>query len=542
MTTASGTNPGDPGEPVVRFGDPLPVKDVGPPVVVSGASPKKVPAEGGPEVVITGTGFTGATAVAFGSSSVKVAARFKVDSDTQITATAPDSTKAFTPSSDLTIYVTTASGTNPGNPGEPVVRFGDPRGAKLEREAGSDETYDAAIKTGQWTEAARALEKFTTDEIKERLGKLKPAQVKKLRKAALDDSSLGPQSMVAILAEPAAKKAAGTSDDEPDPRADGVSAAGEGPPRADADKQAGDSLSTKEVTPTDRDKQTSDAATKAAGKAVEAALKQFLKTSRGKEIQKAAEGEFDKIPSSLPYIVGAALVGGAIIGLAKTHGEPPITESPDIPLPDLGQVKLTGKITWEGPVDKPTKTEVMFTFEIPLGKRDPEKSPKSDADKVAEDKRKLEADHDARQKKEPDDLPKISGDPAPTLPKGKGSTTLLDAFDVSRLKGKPMNLNAMAKKLKPISDGTTGRLRVVAFWGEPVGDDKDAVAKGEERNRNRAAASARKTVAALQEFFKPKFEGRIDLVVANSREDPVGFSSADTTAVGTHEVAVVFMP
>ena len=529
----------------MRFGDPLPAKEVGPPVVVSGVSPKKVPAEGGPEVVITGTGFTGATAVAFGSSSEKVAARFKVDSDTQITATAPDSTKAFTPSSDLTIYVTTASGTNPGGPDTPVVRFGDPPGAspaKLEREAGSDETYDAAVKTGQWTEAARALEKFKTDEIKERLGKLKPAQVKKLRKAALDDSSLGAQSMVAILAEPAAKKAAGASDDEPDSRADGVSPAGEGPPRADADKKAGDSLSTKEVTPTERDKQTSDAATKALGKAVEAARKQFLSTSLGKQIRKAAETDFDKIPSSIPYIVGGAVVGAAIVGLAKTHGEPPITESPDIPLPDLGPVKWKGKITWEGPVDKPTKTEVIFTFEIPLGKRDPEKSPKSDADQVAEDKRKLEAEQDARQKKKPDDLPKISGDPAPPLAKGKGSTALLDAFDVSRLKGKPMNLNAMAKKLQPLSDGTTGRLRVVAFWGEPVGEDKDAVAKGKERNRNRAAASARKTVAALQEFFKPNFEGRIDLVVANSQDDPVGFSPADTNAVGTHEVAVVFMP
>jgi PKD repeat protein len=52
---------------------------------VSGLSPKSGPAAGGTSVTVTGTGFTGATAVRFGSAS----ASFTVNSDTSITATSP---------------------------------------------------------------------------------------------------------------------------------------------------------------------------------------------------------------------------------------------------------------------------------------------------------------------------------------------------------------------------------------------------------------------------------------------------------------------
>ena len=88
-------------------------------------SPGKGPAAGGISVTITGTGFTGATAVAFGSDSQKIPAKFKVDSDTQITATTPDSTRFYTSGSDLEAFVATKAGPS-RRAGEhiPTVRFG----------------------------------------------------------------------------------------------------------------------------------------------------------------------------------------------------------------------------------------------------------------------------------------------------------------------------------------------------------------------------------------------------------------------------------
>ncbi|WP_297417468.1 chitobiase/beta-hexosaminidase C-terminal domain-containing protein [Clostridium sp.] len=55
------------------------------PPTVTGISPSSGPTTGGTTVTITGTGFTGATAVKFGSTD----AAYTVNSDTQITATAP---------------------------------------------------------------------------------------------------------------------------------------------------------------------------------------------------------------------------------------------------------------------------------------------------------------------------------------------------------------------------------------------------------------------------------------------------------------------
>jgi hypothetical protein len=60
-----------------------------PPVAVTGISPAAGPAAGGTTVTITGSGFTGATGVSFGSSQ---ATTFTFHSDTQITATSPPGT------------------------------------------------------------------------------------------------------------------------------------------------------------------------------------------------------------------------------------------------------------------------------------------------------------------------------------------------------------------------------------------------------------------------------------------------------------------
>jgi tyrosinase len=77
--------------------------------VVTAISPTSGTTAGGDTVTLTGTGFTGATAVAFGPSP---AATFTVDSDTQITATSP----AGTGTVDIT--VTTPAGVSPTSPAD----------------------------------------------------------------------------------------------------------------------------------------------------------------------------------------------------------------------------------------------------------------------------------------------------------------------------------------------------------------------------------------------------------------------------------------
>ncbi len=66
------------------------------------------PAGGGTTVVISGAGFTGATAVKFGGTA---AASFAVDSDSQITAVSPDHAAG-----KVNVTVTAPAGTSPDNP------------------------------------------------------------------------------------------------------------------------------------------------------------------------------------------------------------------------------------------------------------------------------------------------------------------------------------------------------------------------------------------------------------------------------------------
>jgi len=71
--------------------------------VVSGLSPNQGPTAGGNTVIISGTGFTSATVVKFGTAS----ASFTVDSNMQITATAPAGAAA-----PVSVVVTTPSGSS----------------------------------------------------------------------------------------------------------------------------------------------------------------------------------------------------------------------------------------------------------------------------------------------------------------------------------------------------------------------------------------------------------------------------------------------
>ena len=75
---------------------------------VAALSPAEGPLSGGNEVTITGTGFTAATLVQFGDQ----AAGFTVDSDTQITATAPAGESPDT----AQVSVTSLGGTSPPGP------------------------------------------------------------------------------------------------------------------------------------------------------------------------------------------------------------------------------------------------------------------------------------------------------------------------------------------------------------------------------------------------------------------------------------------
>jgi hypothetical protein len=73
---------------------------------VTKVEPSQGPRGGGTTVTITGTGFTGATAVKFGSTS---ATTFTVNSATSITAVSPKVKRAGT----IDVTVTTPAGTSP---------------------------------------------------------------------------------------------------------------------------------------------------------------------------------------------------------------------------------------------------------------------------------------------------------------------------------------------------------------------------------------------------------------------------------------------
>ncbi len=81
---------------------------VPPQPTVTGTSPNTGPTSGGTSVVITGTGFTGASVVKFGTSA---ATSFTVNSPTSVTATAPGGSTGA-----VDITVTTPGGTSAVNP------------------------------------------------------------------------------------------------------------------------------------------------------------------------------------------------------------------------------------------------------------------------------------------------------------------------------------------------------------------------------------------------------------------------------------------
>jgi hypothetical protein len=103
---------------------------------VSGVSPGSGPADGGTQVTITGSGFTGASGVDFGSPA---AAAYEVDSDTQITATTPPG------AGTVDVTVTAAGGTSAANAGDIFVYLPAP---SVITGAASSVSLSAALLTG----------------------------------------------------------------------------------------------------------------------------------------------------------------------------------------------------------------------------------------------------------------------------------------------------------------------------------------------------------------------------------------------------------
>jgi hypothetical protein len=110
----------------------------------------------------------------------------------------------------------------------------------------------------------------------------------------------------------------------------------------------------------------------------------FMQTDTGKKLTDAVTSDplvkgAEDVVSSLPgkIITGAAAVG-TVAGLAAAHKGLPI-QIPEIPLekarPELKGVKV--KITYEGPVDRPTKAMITFSY-TPQGEKKKDKQTESE--------------------------------------------------------------------------------------------------------------------------------------------------------------------
>lgn len=115
----------------------------------------------------------------------------------------------------------------------------------------------------------------------------------------------------------------------------------------------------------------------------------FLETAPGKEIKEKAAEQGEAFISTLPgKVITGAAISGALASLAATEKALPVG-LPEIPL-DKIKPGLKLKLTYEGPVNKPTK--VVATFSFKLGKDpSPSKKPaKTEAEKRREETVKLQ--------------------------------------------------------------------------------------------------------------------------------------------------------
>ena len=110
----------------------------------------------------------------------------------------------------------------------------------------------------------------------------------------------------------------------------------------------------------------------------------FLETAVGKKLKariledplvKGAREVGEQFISTLPgKVITGVAAAGAVAALAATHTELPV-QLPEIPL-DALYPGLKVKLTWEGPVDNPTKAMITFTLteQVAKGARKPAKT------------------------------------------------------------------------------------------------------------------------------------------------------------------------
>ena len=119
----------------------------------------------------------------------------------------------------------------------------------------------------------------------------------------------------------------------------------------------------------------------------------FLKTDVGKKLKdavsndpmaKAAESFVATLPGKI--ITGAAAVG-VVSGLAAAHQPLPV-QIPEIPLDSI-HPGLKVKITYEGPVNQPTKAMITFSYS-PQGEK--KKSPQTDSERYRAETARMAAD------------------------------------------------------------------------------------------------------------------------------------------------------
>ena len=106
---------------------------------VTGINPNSGTSAGGDTVVITGSGFTGATAVNFDNSATPPPA---VNSDAQITVTSPPGT------STVDVTVTTPSGTSPTSAADQFTYVGGPQVTGVNPNSGTSAGGDTVVITG----------------------------------------------------------------------------------------------------------------------------------------------------------------------------------------------------------------------------------------------------------------------------------------------------------------------------------------------------------------------------------------------------------
>jgi hypothetical protein len=374
----------------------------------------------------------------------------------------------------------------------------------------------------------------------------------------------------------------------------------EGQSKADKDKAVLDSIAAMNKpppSPADASSAETKKYTDGLGKVAEA----VTKLPEFKALTDAASKEADKLPTVVVIAVPVTLLAGAFAGLVATKTESPVTTSPDIPLPDLGGVKMKLNVTYKGPANKPTEASATLTFakgslevapafkatwrdptkppgidnaagvqlglsvKIPLGPEVAKKDEPTDTDKMraeAEALRKQNAAFKASIKFTPGSPEAkaaeaekkaldatVTGQPfqpkmAPPAAAGPWTAPqVLQTFDVTPGAGKrPWNLDLLSRQIAEAWKAAPGAtFQVVAIYAVVEGSTE----QGRKTNGdNQDAANAHVDVVkrALEQWL-PAIKGRIQTVVETQGGGRTFGLTPDAAAqLGARDVSVIFQP